>query len=153
MEGSMKVTKSLGIMFGLALILAACAPQPWTPQAEFANSASDGQMSLRWNCLFEPPGLVVQGFVNNILMTPLRNTQISVNGINAEGVQVSSGVDNSIPLNLDTNDRTPFEIKVQTTGTEVTFNLWYTYRVGGPSLRGGNTQRNLRNNACPGVPR
>ena len=149
----MKVSKSLGIMFGLALILAACTPQPWTPQVEYANSVSDGQMSLRWNCLFEPPGLVVQGFVNNILMTPLRGTQISVIGINAQGVQVSSGMDNSIPLNLNTNTRTPFEIKVPTTGTEVTFNLWYTYRVGGPSLQAEAPQRNVRNNACPGVPR
>jgi hypothetical protein len=109
-------------------------------------------MYLRWNCLYEPPGLVVQGFVNNVLMTPLKNTQISVYGVNAQGAQVSSTVDNSIPFMLETMDRTPFEIKVKTTGTEVTFNLWYTYQVGG-SFMMGDPQRNLKNNACPGVPR
>jgi hypothetical protein len=48
--------------------------------------------------------------------------------------------------------RTPFEIKAPTTGTEVTFNLWYTYQVGG-ALMMGDPPRNLKNNACPGVPR
>ena len=148
----MKRLAVLGIMVGLALILTACAHQQWTPEVNYAYNSDDGRMYLRWNCLYEPPGLVVQGFVNNVLMTPLKNTQISVYGVNAQGAQVSSTVDNSIPFMLETMDRTPFEIKVKTTGTEVTFNLWYTYQVGG-SFMMGDPQRNLKNNACPGVPR
>ena len=149
----MKATKVLGIVFGLTLGLAACAgQQTWTPQVNYDYTADDGRMYLRWNCLYEPPGLVIQGFVNNELMTPMKNTQISVYGVNAQGTQVSSVVDNSIPFMIETNDRTPFEIKVKTAGTEVTFNMWYSYEVGG-AFMSGNPQRNLRNNACPGVPR
>jgi hypothetical protein len=70
---------------------------------------------LRWNCM-RPPFMVIQGTTNNAAMNPL-NTQISVTGVNAQGQQVSSALDNSLPYMLETMNRTPFTIKVQAAGT------------------------------------
>ncbi len=150
----MKTINALGIVLGLILFLSACAagPQSYVPNINYAYNADDGRMYLRWNCTYEPPYMVMQGFVNNVLMTPLKNTQISVWGVNAQGQQVSSAVDNSIPFMLETMDRTPFEIKIRTAGTEVAFNMQYTYQVGG-AFGMANPQQNLKNNACPGVVR
>ena len=150
----MKAIKALGFVLGLPLVFAGCAagPQSYVPQVNYAYNADDGRMYLRWNCVFEPPFMVMQGTVNNVLMTPMKNSQISVYGVNAQGAQVSSAVDNSLPFMLETMDRTPFEIKVKTAGTEVAFNMWYSYQVGGAFMM-GDPQRNLKNNACPGVPR
>ena len=105
---------------------------------------------LRWNCLYQPPGLVIQGIANNVAMNPVKNLQISITGVSAQGQQVSSGTAESLPYMLQTNTRQPFEIPIQTAGTEVTFNMTYGYEFG-PFM--GMPSPNLKNNACPGVPR
>jgi hypothetical protein len=148
----MKRLKVVGIGLGLTLIVVACAPMPqsYVPDINYAHNADNGMFYLRWNCTYDPPFMVIQGTANNAAMNPLKNTQISVTGVNAQGQQVSSAVDNSLPYMLETMIRTPFTIKVQAAGTEVAFNMTYSYEFG-PFM--GMPSPNLINNACPGVPR
>jgi hypothetical protein len=145
----MKTVKLLGLALGLVVSLAACAgQQAWTPQVNYAYEVDDGVLYIRWNCFAEPPGLVMRGFVNNPMsMNALKDTTLSLSGINAQGGTVSSTQDSALPFMLETNVRTPFEMKLKTTGAEVRFDMWYQYQIGA-FLR---DQRGARMDACPNV--
>ncbi len=141
--------KAVGIVLGLSLILTACAQEQWKPEVNYAYNVDNGMMYLRWNCFSQPPGLVVQGFVNNILMTPMKNTQVSISGINAQGATVSSAQYTSFPYMLETMIRTPFEMRLKTTGTEVRYDLSYSYAIG----MDFSQNPNFKMDACPNMDR
>jgi hypothetical protein len=145
----MKTVKLLGVALGLVVSLIACAgQQTWTPQVNYAYEVDDGVLYIRWNCFAEPPGLVMRGFVNNPMsMNPLKDTTLWLSGINAQGATISSTQDNAIPFMLETMNRTPFEMKLKTTGTEARFDMWYQYQIGA-FLR---DQRGAKMDACPNV--
>ncbi len=145
----MKTITGSGTVLGLVVGLAACAQQAWAPQVNYAYEVDDGRVYIRWNCFFQPPGLVMRGFVNSpVLMVPIKNTQLSVSGINAQGATVSSVQASALPYLIETNQRTPFEVHVPTRGTEVRFDLWYSYTAGGPFMD-SNDQRGAKMDACP----
>jgi len=145
----MKAITALGIVLGLVVGLAACAQQAWAPRDNYAYEVDDGRVYIRWNCFFQPTGLVMRGFVNSpVLMVPIKNTTLSVSGINAQGGTVSTVQAPALPYLIETNQRTPFEVQVPTTGTEVRFDMWYTYTAGGPFMD-SNDQRGVKMDACP----
>lgn len=149
-KGGIKMAiKALGIVLGLSLIMAACAQEQWKPEVNYAYNVDNGMMYLRWNCLSQPPGLVVQGFVNNITMVAMKNTQVTISGIDAQGATVSSVQYTSFPYMLETMIRTPFEMRLKTTGTEVRYDLSYSYAMG----MDFSQNPNFKMDACPNMDR
>jgi hypothetical protein len=141
--------KALGIVLGLSVILAACAQEQWKPEVNYAYNVDNGMMYLRWNCVSQPPELVVQGFVNNITMQAMKNTQVKIYAIDSQGATVSSAQTTSIPWMLETNIRTPFDIRLKTTGTEVRYDLSYSYAMGMDFAQNPNWKMD----ACPNMDR
>lgn len=147
-----KILRRMGL-FTLALGLAACAPVSVGPQVTYAHSTSDGKVALEWNCLYQPPGLVISGLANNPwLGQPIKDLHFWVYGIDAQGRNVSNATGSASRYVINSGQLTPFELPVRTTGTEVRFDLTYAYRVS-ESLRlnSPEEQINTKVDACPSV--
>jgi hypothetical protein len=138
----------------LVLGLAACQPSAVNLTSQYAHDVSDGKVHLQWNCLSREPGLVMQGVANNpYLGVPIKNLEFWVYGIDAQGHNVSNAHGLGRYL-INLGDIAPFELSVQTTGTEVRFDLTYAYTMGtGPLLYSDARQLNTKADACPGTKR
>ena len=148
--------RTRGVLLGLSLLVAGCAGGMGAgPEVDYANQAGDGNVMFSWNCtldIAQHNQLVVNGIVNDTMNASIQDVTVQVVGIGPDGGQVSSGKGSPSQWIVTTMARTPFEVTVNTTGTETQFNLYYSYRVGA-GITYASLQQNAQMNACPGLRR
>ena len=146
--------RTRGVLLGLSLLAAGCAGGMGAgPAVDYANQAGDGNVMFSWNCTQTQPNLlVVDGIVNDTMNASIQDVTVQVVGIGPGGGQVSSGKGAPSQWIVTTMARTPFQVTVNTTGTETQFNLYYSYRVGA-GITYASLQQNAQMNACPGLRR
>ncbi len=137
---------------GIALLLAGCAGGMGAGQdVNYANSTGNGNVIINWNCTKATPNILqVNGVFDNTTMAGLQEVTIQIVGIGPGGTQVSSGQGKTRDWIVTTMSRTPFQVTVNTTGTEQQYNMLYSYRVGS-GLSPAGVMQYSKQNACPGL--
>ncbi len=139
---------------GLAVTLAACGTARPMPDSEsFAHRVTDNVVVLHWNCSRPAPGVVqVAGVANNpYYQTPIQNLGFRLFGVNAQGSDVSLAQGSAQAFLIYMNSPSPFTLDLSTQGTEVRYDLIYSYRLGQPPggarapVAGGERQNYARN--------
>jgi len=135
-----------------AMMLVGCAGGMGGGQdVNYANSTGNGNVILNWNCTKPQPNVLqVNGTFDNTTMAGLQEVTIQIVGIGPSGAQVSSGQGTTSQWIVTTMSRTPFQVTVNTTGTESKFNMLYSYRVGS-GLSPAGVMQYSKENACPGL--
>ena len=136
----------------LSIMLAGCAAgtQGSEPIVAYANQIGDTGITVSWNCSRAQPNLlVVKGVATDISAAPIQDVAIQVVGIGPDGGQISSGQGRTEEIVLTPSYASPFQVAVNTTGTEKQFQLFYSYRVGATAY--ASPQPAAPANACPGL--
>jgi hypothetical protein len=157
----MEFTAGLGRVVGcvgVALALGGCAatgPGPGLDQTEYAHKATRGQVQLYWNCERPEPGLlVVAGYAVSPYTSPVQDLKFRLEGVDAGRVPVSQATGAAQTYLIHLMERDPFRVALRTTGTEVRFDLTYTYVAketgGGQNDSGGPIEHSLvARDVCP----
>jgi hypothetical protein len=130
----------LGLLCLAGLGLSACAgdgtlrmptatPTPYPPRA-YAHRVATSHVELYYNCSTPSPGGVhLDGLaVNPWSSQPVRAMEFELVGVDARGWSVSEAKTEARDLQLFTNQSSPFELDLKTAGSEVQFNLYYSYQ-------------------------
>ena len=138
----------------IALSLAACTVVAGLqPVDGFAHKAIRWDIELYWNCVRPEPGLLhVEGVaISTYFQAPIQDLTFRLDGVDAQGASVSrvegAGRDYLIPL----MGQTPYRLILQTVGTEVRFDLTYSFlgqESGGMSNSSESGYRMIKN-VCP----
>jgi len=121
------------LLVGLVMTVAACAAVDTagtqTPLDTFAHRAANSEFVLRWNCLQPTAGtLRVEGVAHNPWQAqPIGHLELQVVGVDAEGRQTGAAAGKARDLQILTSQRSPFQLDLKTTGTEVRVDLYYQY--------------------------
>jgi len=136
--------KMLGIRFALSVLvgigLSACAVDeslrasareatPYPPPG-YSHTVQSGHVALYWNCA-RPESAVVQvsGFAFNPWSSqPVRFLELELVGVDSGERTVSEVGTKARDIQLFTNQSTPFQLNLRTTGGETRFDLYYRYR-------------------------
>lgn len=159
-----------GLFAGIALAAAACAAVDTagtpTPADTFMHRVANSELVLRWNCVQPTPGtLRIEGVAQNPWQAqPIGYLQLQVVGVDAEGRQTAEAAGKARDSQILTNERSPFQLDLKTTGTEVRVDLYYQYLfnqewesgallVAGPPVAGlklyaQSTNTNMVRDAC-----
>ena len=126
----------MGLVFVMSL--AGCAAMeargsgamPGAPPEAFAHRVATSEVVLLWNCLEPEPGrLRVEGVAQNPWQSqPISYLEFDLVGVNAQNRTTAETTGEARDLQLYTNESTPFQLDLTTTGTEVRFDLYYHYR-------------------------
>jgi len=112
----------------LVVSVAACAMPQKAELDDFQGRATRGPLAVYWNCTTEPGALRVEGVAVQMgYSSPVRDLKFRVEGVDARGATVSSGVAAAQTYMMQQMEQNPFRVTVQTTGAETRFNLEYTY--------------------------
>jgi hypothetical protein len=120
-------------LVGLAMTAAACAAVDTAgtqaPLDTFAHRAANSELVLRWNCLQPTAGtLRVEGVAHNPWQAqPIGHLELQVVGVDAAGRQTGEAAGKARDLQILTSQRSPFQLDLKTTGTEVRVDLYYQY--------------------------
>ena len=129
----------------LAMTVAACTslqspqatqplPQAYPPTA-FAHRVGTTQVVLYWNCLRPSPDVLrLDGVAQSPYFSGIRDLEFELVGADASERVVSQTRGVARDYVLRTNQFSPFQLDLRTTGSEVRFDLFYRYR----------SQQNLR---------
>ncbi len=146
-------TIRLGLLLFLVGGLAACAGAvgPLPPNAEqfpypppgFAHRVASPAVELFWNCARPAPDtLEVAGLAFNPWSgEDIQFLKFDLVGVDASGRTVSEATGMARDLSVGTMDATPFQLTLQTAGTETRFDLFYQYRYQEPGDTGGGGER------------
>lgn len=145
----------IGLLALLRLGLCACAPEgglgiPSTPSTPypppgFAHRQSSMAVELFWNCTRPTPSaLLLQGVVVNVVESEVRSLEFTLSGVDARGAAVSEANGATRSFVLGTTQSTPIQLELQTTGSEVRFDLFYQYQS---PYQGGSELTGLRGGA------
>jgi hypothetical protein len=143
----------------LAGALAACGTaQPMPDFNTFAHRVSDDTVVLYWNCSRSAPGVVrVAGVANNPFYgQPIQDLELRVYGVNAQGGNVSRARGSTQDYLIQMNSPSRFTVDLKTVGSEVRYDLVYSYLIeAGGSTReaAGGEQQNFARNICAGLTR
>ncbi len=109
-------------------------PQAYPPAA-FAHRVGTTQVVLYWNCLRPgPDALRLDGVAQSPYFSGIRDLEFELAGVDAAERAVSQTRGAARDFVLRTNQSSPFQLDLRTTGSEVRFDLFYRYR----------SQQNLR---------
>jgi hypothetical protein len=120
-------------LVGLVMTAAACAAVDTAgtqaPLDTFAHRAANSELVLRWNCLQPTAGtLRVEGVAHNPWQAqPIGHLELQVVGVDAAGRQTGEAAGKARDLQILTSQRSPFQLDLKTTGTEVRVDLYYQY--------------------------
>lgn len=128
----------------LGVGLAACAPlgdsqAPGAPTRRvrvqespdsYSQRAGSARVVLYWNCLRPEPGMLrMQGLAHNPHLAELRFLEFELVGVNAREATVSQAGGSAGDVVIRTNQFSPFALDLKTAGSEVRYDLYYTYRA------------------------
>jgi hypothetical protein len=101
-----------------------------TPVDAFTHRVASAEVVLRWNCLQPNAGtLRVEGVAHNPWQAqPIGYLELQVVGVDSQGRQTAEAAGKARDLQILTNERSPFQFDLKTTGTEVRVDLYYQYR-------------------------
>ncbi len=136
----------------LAVMLAGCASNTkgTEPIVVYANETGDTAIVVSWNCSRTQPNvLIVKGVATDISSANIQDVAIQVVGIGPDGGQISSGQGFTQEIILTPTYASPFQVAVNTAGTEKAFQLFFSYRVG--AMTYASPQQGTLKNACPGL--
>jgi hypothetical protein len=131
--GRWVMIRQLALLAGIVMTAAACAAVdmagPPTPVDTFAHRAANSELVLRWNCLQPAAGtLRVEGVAHNPWQAqPIGYLELQVVGVDAEGRQTGEAAGKARDVQILTSQRSPFQLDLKTTGTEVRVDLYYPY--------------------------
>jgi hypothetical protein len=142
------------------LSLGACAAvAPTGPEYDFAYRATRGPVQLYWNCGHPEPGLLqVEGVaISPYYSSPVQDLELRLAGVDARGPNVSraqgAARDHLIPMMA----QSPFRLSLRTAGTEVRFDLAFSYLLQEGGGMAGNGQplehSYVAKDVCPGEKR
>lgn len=120
---------------GIAMAVTACAAMDaastQTPLETFAHRAANSDLVLRWNCVQPTAGtLRIDGVAHNPWQAqPIGYLELQAVGVDAHGRQTAEAEGKARDIQIFTNERSPFQLDLKTTGTEVRVDLYYQYRV------------------------
>jgi hypothetical protein len=103
---------------------------PGAPPETFAHRVATSEVVLLWNCLEPEPGrLRVEGVAQNPWQSqPISYLEFDLVGVNAQNRTTAETTEAARDFLIYTNQSSPFRLDLQTTGTEVRFDLYYHYR-------------------------
>jgi NADPH-dependent 2,4-dienoyl-CoA reductase/sulfur reductase-like enzyme len=125
------------VVGSLAMSLAACAAAGAPGQSslaigapEFGHRVATSELVLFWNCLQPEPGLLrVAGEAQNPWQAqPVGYLEFDLVGVDANERTTAQTTAVARDLEIRTNQRSPFQLDLRTTGTEVRYDLYYQYR-------------------------
>ena len=135
------------------IVLSGCAGTMVPMPGAFPQQYSDLNIALGWDCSRAGGAVTVKGVAMSPELLNLTNVQFTLYGMSAQGVQVSQA--QGAPQSYVVTDSTPFTVTLQTVGSEVRYDLAFTYTIGeGGGRKGGfdtSPQNGLKTNACPGL--
>ena len=104
--------------------------KPGFPSGVFAHRVATSELVLLWNCLQPGTGQVrLEGVAQNPWAAqPIRFLEFELVGVDAQERVTAQAAGTARDLQLFTNQTTPFQLDLKTTGTEVRFDLYYQYR-------------------------
>ena len=130
------VRQSLRVV-AFVLSLAGCAAMegpgsgtgPGSPPEAFAHRAATSDLVLLWNCLAPASGgLRVEGLAQNPWQAqPIGFLELQLVGVDAEGRQTAVTAGKAGAIQILTNQSSPFQLELRTSGTEVRADLYYQY--------------------------
>jgi len=105
------------------------------PPAAFTHRVGTTQIVLYWDCLRPEPGLLrLDGVAHSPYVSEVRFLKFELVGVDAADRTVSEAKGAARDFLLRTNQISPFQIDLRTTGSEARFDLFYQYQAAG-SLR------------------
>ncbi len=133
------------------------------PPDAFLHRAANSEVVLLWNCLRPASGVLrVEGVARNPWQAqPIRYLEVEVVGLDAQGRQTAEAAGKVRDIQLFTNQQSPFQLDLRTSGAEVRFDLYYQYLfnaewdnalLAGPPMVGqrryAQTRTNMVRDAC-----
>jgi hypothetical protein len=107
-------------------------PQPPPSTTVFSHRVSTTHVVLYWNCTRPEPGKVrLEGLVYSPYYSDVRDLQFELAGVDSGDRAVSEARADPPDFVLGMNRTAPFQMTLQTTGSEVRFDLYYGYRAQG----------------------
>ena len=131
----------IAVLLVLGLALSACAADgTFTPLAStstpyppsgYTHTVQSSHVVLYWNCARPEAGVLrLEGVAFNPWMSaPVQYLEFELEGVDAVAGSVSEGKAAARNIQIRTNQSSPFQIDLQTTGKEVRYDLYYQYRM------------------------
>ena len=126
------------VVVSLLMSLAGCAavdgPERGSLSAmspeTFSHRIATSEVVLFWNCLQPEPGqLRLEGMAKSPWATqPIRYLEFDLVGVNAQERTTAQGAGAARDVQIHTNQSSPFQVELKTTGTETRVDLYYHYR-------------------------
>jgi hypothetical protein len=124
----------------LAIALSACVADeslrasakeatPYPPPG-YSHTVQSSHVALYWNCALPETGIIqVSGFAFNPWSSqPVRFLELELVGVGSWERTVSEAGTKARDIQLFTNQSTPFQLSLRTTGGETRFDLYYRYQ-------------------------
>ena len=131
----------IAVLLVLGLALSACAADgmfklqtststPYPPSG-YTHTVQSSHVVLYWNCARPEAGVLrLEGVAFNPWMSaPVQYLEFELEGVDAVAGSVSEGKAAARNIQIRTNQSSPFQIDLQTTGKEVRYDLYYQYRM------------------------
>jgi hypothetical protein len=119
---------------GMTMLLVACAavdmPATGVPLGAFTHRVATSEVVLRWNCLQPTAGVLrVEGVAHNPWQSqPIGYLELQVVGVDAQDRQTAEAAGKARDIQILTNEQSPFQVDLRTTGSEARVDLYYQYR-------------------------
>jgi len=127
------MVRQLGLCVGIVMAVAACAAVDTegtpAPVDTFVHRAANSDLVLRWNCVQPSAGtLRVEGVAHNPWQAqPIGHLELQAVGVDSQGRQTAAAEGKARDVQILTNERSPFQLDLKTTGAEVRVDLHYRY--------------------------
>jgi hypothetical protein len=136
-----RMTIRIGLLMLAGMVLSACAPQgtygplagmtPVYPPAAFAHRVSTPDVDIYWNCSQPEPGLLrLNGVAKNSGGREVRFLKLELVSMNAKDQNLLQAAAAVPDIVLYTNQQSPFQLDLPTTGAEARYDLFYEYSLG-----------------------
>lgn len=103
-------------------------PTPYPPPG-YAHMVQSSHVAIYWNCARPEPGVVQLGGLafNPWSSQPVRFLEVELVGVDSRERTVSAAGAKAPDIEIHTNQSTPFQTTLRTTGGETRFDLYYRY--------------------------
>ncbi len=122
------------LLVALAIWVAGCAaveaPGTGASLDAFTHRVATSEVVLRWNCLQPAAGVLrIEGVAHNPWQSqPIGYLELQAVGVDAEGRETAEAAGRARDIQILTNEQSPFQMELRTTGSEVRVDLYYQYR-------------------------
>ncbi|HSB73384.1 MAG TPA: hypothetical protein VLT62_29000 [Candidatus Methylomirabilis sp.] len=136
-----RVWGSLGLVALAGMVLSACgAPGTYRTQAEappayppavFAHRVATADVEIYWNCSHPGKGVLrVNGVAKNSGGREVRFLELQLDAMDGKNRNILHTATAIPDILLYTNQSSPFQLDLRTTGAEVRYDLFYQYNLG-----------------------